>query len=53
MQLVNIPILAKVPAVNGVHFITNPFNIKEVFITQDIHKNNPTLLYYGTDNKNI
>ena len=45
-------IIAKIPTVNGVHLITKPFNLlefrrkyKESEI--QIHKNNPTLLFYG------
>lgn len=41
--------LYKVPTVNGIHLITLPFNttkFKERFPDIDIHKNNPTLLYY-------
>ena len=47
--------LETIPTLNGVHLITNPFNINEFrekqgFYCPDIHKNNPTLLYYN-DNK--
>ncbi len=38
-----------VPTVHGVHLITRPFNIakfKNAYPNIDIHKNNPTLLYY-------
>lgn len=38
-----------IPTKNGIHVITPPFNTKEfhkVFPTVDVHKNNPTLLYY-------
>lgn len=41
--------LYKVPTANGIHLITLPFNttkFKERFPDIDIHKNNPTLLYY-------
>lgn len=48
-------ILEAIPTLNGVHLITNPFNIKEFkekveeygFHCPDLHKNNPTLLYYN------
>lgn len=38
-----------VPTLNGVHLITSPFNLqrfKERFPDIDIHKDNPTLLYF-------
>ena len=41
--------LYKVPTVNGIHLITLPFNtekFKEKYPDIDIHKNNPTLLYF-------
>ena len=41
--------LYKVPTVNGFHLITLPFNtekFKEKYPDIDIHKNNPTLLYF-------
>ena len=48
-------IIAKIPTVNGVHLITKPFNLlefrrkyKESEI--NVHKNNPTLLFYGGKN---
>lgn len=39
----------EVPTVHGLHLITKPFNtqkFKEAFPNIDVHKNNPTLLYY-------
>lgn len=39
---------AEIPTLNGVHFITEPFNLhkfKEKFPNIDVHKNNPTVLY--------
>ena len=41
--------LYKVPTAHGVHIITKPFNTKlfsERYPDIDVHKNNPTLLYY-------
>jgi hypothetical protein len=38
----------KVPTKNGIHLITNPFNLnafKFGFPNIDVHKNNPTILY--------
>lgn len=45
------PIITTVPTVNGVHIITRPFNTNQLLpfsskYNIDIHKNNPTLLYY-------
>ena len=40
--------IAKIPTKNGYHLITRPFNekkFKESFPKTDIHKNNPTVLY--------
>jgi hypothetical protein len=49
-------VLGKIPTLNGWHLITRPFNIKEFTTFEefpvDIHKNNPTLLYYK-DGKEI
>ena len=44
-------ILGTLPTINGWHLLTRPFNIKQLepFLAinpADIHKNNPTLLYY-------
>ena len=44
----------ELPTANGVHFITKPFDLqrfKEIYPNTDVHKNNPTLLYY--DNKKV
>ena len=46
---------ALISTINGYHIITHPFNRKQLepFMTAnplDIHKNNPTLLYYGNTN---
>lgn len=41
--------LYKVPTAHGVHLITKPFNtaaFKEKYPDVDVHKNNPTLLYF-------
>ena len=41
--------LYKVPTAHGVHIITKPFNTKlfsERYPDIDVHKNNPTLLYF-------
>lgn len=50
-------VLGAIPTLNGVHLITNPFNINEFrekleergMHCPDIHKNNPTLLYYNNN----
>jgi hypothetical protein len=46
-------ILVELPTLNGVHLITNAFNSQQFYkelarvnISIDIHKDNPTLLYY-------
>jgi hypothetical protein len=42
-------IIASIPTKNGVHIITRPFDLqafKEIFTQMEIHKNNPTLLYF-------
>lgn len=44
-------ILGTLPTINGWHLLTRPFNLKQLepFLSiypADIHKNNPTLLYY-------
>ena len=44
-------VIAVLPTINGYHIITHPFNLKQLepFIATnplDIHRNNPTLLYY-------
>ena len=42
-------IIASIPTKNGVHIITKPFDLqafKEIFTQMEIHKNNPTLLYF-------
>ena len=41
-------LFAEVPTKNGVHLITNPFNLNSFkfgFPNIDVHKNNPTILY--------
>ena len=41
-----------VPTLNGIHVITKKFNSKafsEIFPDVDIHKDNPTLLYFNPD----
>ena len=42
------------PTLNGFHIISTPFNtqkFKEIYEDIDIHKNNPTLLYYNSNCK--
>ena len=42
-------VVLTVPTLHGFHIITKPFDLKcfgEVYSNIDIHKNNPTLLYY-------
>jgi hypothetical protein len=42
-------VLTEIPTKNGIHLITTPFNLqqfKEKYPDIDVHKNNPTLLYY-------
>lgn len=42
-------LIDEIPTVNGYHLITKPFNLqkfKEIFPYIDVHKNNPTLLYF-------
>lgn len=39
-----------IPTVNGIHIITSPFNLqkfKSEYSDIDVHKNNPTLLYFN------
>jgi hypothetical protein len=50
----NYKIIAEIPTRNGVHIISNPFNLKDfndriekMNIKIDVHKNSPTLLYLG------
>lgn len=47
------PLLIPIPTVAGRHLITRPFSVKEFKETipfrVDIHKDNPTLLYYYKD----
>ena len=41
----------EIPTKNGYHLITNPFRLdlfKQQYPEIEVHKNNPTLLYYGT-----
>lgn len=43
-------IVMELPTVNWFHFITKPFDLqrfKEIFPNIDVHKNNPTILYYN------
>ena len=46
-------ILLEVPTRNGVHLITNPFNLEkfrqQYSLPLDIHKDNPTVLYHPID----
>lgn len=40
--------ITTIQTVNGVHLITHPFDTRDVDLTGiDLHKNNPTLLYYA------
>lgn len=44
----NVPNIHRIPTKNGVHLITQPFNVKkfnDIHKDIDIHKNNPTILY--------
>lgn len=45
-------ILSIIPTPNGKHIITRPFNVFEFdnFVPVDIHKNNPTILFYNEGN---
>lgn len=41
--------IAQIPTQSGVHLITRPFNLnefKKCYPDIDVHKNNPTILYY-------
>lgn len=45
-------LFVEVPTKNGLHLITNPFNLnafKFSFPNIDVHKNNPTILYIPND----
>ena len=49
--------VAYIPTINGWHLITHPFNLGdfEVYRVEnsiDVHKNNPTILYYNNDKTN-
>lgn len=46
LKLREIPIIAEIPTKNGWHFIVNPFDLSYTYLKEDIHKNNPTLLYW-------
>jgi hypothetical protein len=48
----NSKIIATLPTKNGWHVITKPFNLKQFkdkYPEIDVHKNNPTILYYEND----
>lgn len=54
LEYLEIPVIAKIPTVNGVHLLVNPFNpedLQKVWYEEvefpEIKKNNPTLLYYN------
>ena len=54
LQPIGDKLIATIPTVNGFHMITRPFNLAEFRKymqlqgdTPDIHKDNPTLLYYS------
>lgn len=42
-------VVAFIPTINGWHIITHPFQLNkfDTTIEHDLHKNNPTLLYYN------
>jgi len=43
------PITVRIPTKNGIHFITKPFDVRKITLTFpeiDVHRNNPTLLYF-------
>lgn len=43
-------VLLTVPTVSGLHYICRPFDVRVLEGTgTDVHKNNPTLLYYTSD----
>ena len=54
VQKIGAKIYAKIPTPHGIHLITSPFNLQELsdqlsaaeIREPDIHRNNPTLLYY-------
>ena len=41
-----------IPTVNGMHLITNGFNLMELHVPVDVKKNSPTILYYYDPNDN-
>lgn len=54
LRKINVSILIQVPTINGIHLIVSPFNSKLIepvmcITNMEIHKNNPTLLYYNND----
>ena len=45
-------VITQIPTVNGWHIITHPFNLKQIepfkcICPFDVHRNNPTLLYFN------
>ena len=51
LQPISNKVKAVIPTLNGSHLITSPFNTEEFMIDYpnfDIHKNNPTILYFKT-----
>ena len=44
MSKVNRKVELIVPTKNGFHYLVKPFDVRK--INADVHKNNPTLLYY-------
>lgn len=44
-------VICQIPTKNGVHLITNPFNLSQIQFPSgiEVKKNNSTLLYYGID----
>ena len=51
LQPIGNKVKAVIPTLNGSHLITSPFNTEEFkrdYPNFDIHKNNPTILYFKT-----
>lgn len=49
----NEKVIIEVPTINGVHLICKPFSMldfKYKYSNVDVHKHNPTLVYYNNDN---
>ena len=59
LQPIGEKLIGTIPTVNGFHMITRPFNLAEFRKymelqgdVPDIHKDNPTLLYYSETKEN-